>query len=199
MAVLSYDALALWLLGYPSQALKKCRRALTIARGGSHPYTLAFALGFASQLHQFRREEQLTREQAELAITLSTERGFPQFLGVGMILRGWALAKQRRVEEGIAHMCQGLNTYRATGAELFLTYFLALLAGDYGKVGQTEKGLVVLAEALALMQKNGDCFWEAELYRLKGELLLMQGGAEAEVEECFRRPSTWPAIRVRNR
>src|SRR5215831_1851131 len=83
-------------------------------------------------------------------------------------------------------MQQGLTAYRATGAELFWPFWLAMLAEVYGEVGQTEAGLTVLAEALAVVDKTGERFWEAELYRLKGELLLSQASHIGEVEACFR-------------
>ena len=108
--------MTLWPLGYPDQALKRSQEALTLARELAHPYSLAYALGFAARLHQFRREGQQTHEQAEAAITLSTEQGFPLWLAVGTILRGWALAEQGQEEEGIAQIRQGLAGLRATGA-----------------------------------------------------------------------------------
>jgi predicted ATPase len=88
--------------------------------------------------------------------------------------RGWALAEQGQGKEGIAQIRQGLTAYRATGAEMARPYFLALLAEAYGKVGQTDEGLSLLAEALALVDKNGERYYEAELYRLYGELSLQK-------------------------
>ena len=120
-------------------------------------------------------------------------------------MRGWALAEQGQGEEGIAQLRQGLAAGRAAGAELQRSYFLALLVEAYGKVGQTEEGLTVLAEALAVVDKNEERYWEAELYRLKGELVLQSGvrrpksptpntqhpapstQAEAEAEACFHK------------
>ncbi len=93
---------------------------------------------------------------------------------MGTILQGWALAEQGQGEEGITQMRQGLAAYQATGAEIARPYFLALLAEAYGKVGQVEEGLSVLAEALALVDKTGERFYEAELYRLTGELTLQK-------------------------
>jgi predicted ATPase len=85
-------------------------------------------------------------------------------------------------------MHQGLAAYRATGAELFRTYWLALLAEAYGTAGQVQEGLQVLDEALALVDQSGERYWEAELYRRKGELLLQSGdrGAEPGAEVCFQ-------------
>jgi predicted ATPase len=93
----------------------------------------------------------------------------------GTILRGWVLTTQGQAEEGIAHIQQGLIAYRATGAALFWPFWLAMLAGAYGQVGQADEGLHTLDEALAQVDKTGERFWEAELHRLQGELLLIQG------------------------
>jgi predicted ATPase len=135
-------------------------------------------------LHHHRREEHGTKEQAEAAIALSTEHGFAQRMAMGTMLRGWALAEQRQGEEGIAQLRQGLTAYRSTGAELMRPYFLALLTEAYGKIGQVEEGLGALAEALALAHKNRERWYEAELYRLKGKLLLAQEGFRLQAEGC---------------
>jgi hypothetical protein len=99
---------------------------------------------------------------------------------------GWALAEQGQGEEGIAQMRQGLAAYQATGAEWSRMYFLVLLAEAYGKAGQPEEGFTVLAEALATVDKTGERFWEADLYRLKGQLTLQKfqvSGSKFQVEE----------------
>ncbi len=83
---------------------------------------------------------------------------------------------QGQVEEGISQIRQGLATYQAVGAEILHSYHLALLAEAYGKAGQAEDGLAALAEALTVVDKSGERFYEAELYRIKGELLLAQEG-----------------------
>ncbi len=184
--------LALWSLGYPDQALRRSHEALTLAQELSHPFSLAIALCFAAELHQYRREGRATQERAEAAITLCTEQGFALWLATGTILRGWALAEQRQGEEGIAQIRQGLVAYRAMGSELARPQFLALLAEAYGKASQPEEGLSVLAEALAVVNKTGERFCEAELYRLKGQLTL-QSQVEShkskveEAEACFHK------------
>ena len=168
----SFAALALWVLGYPDQALKRTQEALNLARELAHPYSLAFALGFAARLHQLRREGQLTREQAEATITLCTDQGIPFFLALGTVLRGWALAEQGQTEEGITQIRQGLAGWQATGAEVSTPLYLALLAETYGRGGQPNEGLAAVERGLAIADKNEERFYEAELYRLKGELLL---------------------------
>src|SRR5713101_3882898 len=102
-------------------------------------------------------------------IALSREQEFALTLAWGTIYRGWALAEQGQVEEGIAQIRQGLTAYQATGAEVARPHFLALLAEACGKLGQTEEGLSALAEALGIVLKNGEHEYEAEMYRLKGE------------------------------
>jgi len=158
---LSYVSWTLWGLGYSDQALKRSQEAVALAEGLAHPFSLAYALGCAALFHLLRREVPLARERAEAVMTLSTERGFPYWLASGTRVRGWALAEQGQVQEGIAQMRQSSSPY-----------LLALLAEAYGKAGQAEEGLNVLAEALARMEKTGESVYEAELYRLKGTLTL---------------------------
>jgi predicted ATPase len=165
-------------------------------------------LEFAAQVRQFRREGPLTQERAEAQIALSREQGFPFRVASGTVLKGWALSEQGYGEEGIAQLRQGIAGVRATGAEVATPHWLALLAEAYGRDGQNEEGLKIVGEALAIVDKNAERYYEAELYRLKGELLLAQSrrvgnahqpvsnaGAvpvgcahptgEGEAEECF--------------
>jgi predicted ATPase len=168
-----WGAFALWHLGYPDQALKRTHEAITLARELSHPYSLATALGRAAMLlHRLRQERQATQAQAEETISLATEHGFPFFSVQGSILRGWTLAEQGQTAAGIAQIHQGLAAFRDMGIESTRSYNLALLAEACGKAEQVEEGLSTLAEALAAVDKNGERFYEAELYRLKGQLTL---------------------------
>jgi TOMM system kinase/cyclase fusion protein len=194
VACRAYAALTLWWLGYPDQALHRSHEALALAQEVAHPLSLAMALGFAAWLHQFRREGRLAQERAEAAIALATEQGFTVYVAAGTIFRGWALAEQSgepeagqgQREEGIAQMRQGLAVWQATGAKVFRPYGLALLAEASAHVGQIEEGLTLLVEALAVAHDTGERRWEAELHRLKGELLLMRAAAhDAEAEACF--------------
>ena len=180
MACRAYGAANLWWLGYPEQALQWSHEALRLARELAHPFSLGFALFLTSWVPQFRREGSLTHERAEAAIALAAEHGFAVFGAGGTIFRGWALAArssergpgQAPREEGIAQIQQGLAAWRATGAEALRPYYLALLAEACGKGRQVAEGLHLLAEALAVADDTGECRWDAELYRLKGELLL---------------------------
>jgi len=179
---LSYVSWPLWLLGYPDQALTRSRAAITLAQDLSHPISLAAALSYAAWLHYARQEGTAVQECAEAAIALAIERSFPQYLALATMLRGWALAVQGQGKEGITQIRQGLTTWRGTGIEASRTFTLALLAEAYGKGGEAGEGLRVLAEAFALMEKNGERFWEAELHRLQGALLMVQEGTKQRTE-----------------
>jgi predicted ATPase len=181
-------AWALWYLGYPDQGLARNDETVTLAQQSAHPFRVSFALSLAAGFHQLRREVRDTQEHAEAAIHLATEQGFPHWIAHGAILCGWALTQQGQAQEGIEQIHLGLTTYRATGAELSRPYFLALLAEAYGTMGQPEAGLAVLTEALALVDTTGARWCEPELYRLKGELLLLQQSSNnsTEAATCFQ-------------
>jgi predicted ATPase len=186
VACRSYAAYALWLLGYPDQALQRSQEALILAQELAHPFSLAYALNWAAWLHQLRREGQAVQERAEAAIALSHSQEFALWLAGGTILQGWALAEQGQGGEGIAQMRQGVAAWRATGAEFMRPYFGALLAEAYKKAGQAEAGLTLLAKALVVVERTGERFYEAELHRLKGELLLARSAEhDTGAETCF--------------
>ena len=187
---LVYIAQALWMRGYPAQALQKITTALTMARGLQHPYSLAVALGWAAWLHQHRREWWLVLERAEAVVDLATTHGFALWEAQGTILRGWALAMQGQGATGIAQIRQGLTALEDTGTMLMRPYFLALLAEAYGKVGQVAAGRAALLEAQAVAQRSGEHFYESELHRLEGELRLADAAdvpPDAAAEACFHR------------
>jgi class 3 adenylate cyclase/predicted ATPase len=182
-----HAAWALWYLGYPDQGLARSQEALLLAQQSAHPFSLSFVLSYIAQFHQFRREVRFTQEHAEAAISLATDQGFPQWKGVGALQRGWSLTHQGQVRDGVEQLTQGLRAYRATGAELARPYYLALLAEAHSIIGQSEAGLAVLTEALTLVDKTEERWYEPELHRLKGELLLQQNSDnQAEAENCFQ-------------
>src|SRR5262249_21065717 len=153
-------------------------------------------LSITSTVHQFREEAATVREQTEATLTLSTEHGFAYRAAWATLLQGWALAAQGHREEGVVRMQEGIAAQRATGAEINHPYFLALQAEVYGKMGQPEEGLAVLAEASAMRQRTGEQWYETEMYRLRGELTLAQSsvqGLESSVQtpqSAFRNPQS---------
>jgi class 3 adenylate cyclase/DNA-binding winged helix-turn-helix (wHTH) protein/tetratricopeptide (TPR) repeat protein len=185
VACLSGAAWTLWTLGYADQALVRSQEALTRARQLAHAYSLGYALHFAAMLHKWRREPQRVQEYSEAAIEFSRELGFPRWLGGGLIRHGWALAMQGSefAEEGIRQLRQGLAIQTGAG-ELGLPNIFSMLAEAYGNAGRVDKGLCMLAQALEVAHHNTEHHYEAELYRLKGELLLRQGTIDPHMHEA---------------
>ncbi len=178
---------SLWLLGYLDQAVASSQAALALAQQLAHPFSLAFALFWAAMLHHLRREAPLTQAHGEAAMAIATEQEFPQQLAQVTPLRGWALTVSGHGQEGLAQTRQGLAACRALGAVQFQPYYLALLAETSAQVGQTTEGLEALTEALAMLPKSRARWWEAELYRLKGELLWQHSVVPPrEAEACFQ-------------
>ena len=159
--------------------------------GLSHPFSLCFALVFASIIHLFRREVPQAQEYAEEVKALATEHEFPHWRQYGEMLHGWASAQRGHTEEGIAEIQQGLDGQRAIETELGRTMYLSYLVESYEKAGRPEEGLHALAEALDAVEKRGERYCEADLYRLKGELTLqskvegLKSKVEEEAEACF--------------
>jgi predicted ATPase len=183
----SWAALTLWSLGYPDQALRRSRATLTLAQELVHPFSLAYALCFAGMLCQLSRDVQAAQAQATAAMALCTAQGFALYLARGTILQGWAMAEQGQGVAGLGKMRQSLGAYQATGAAVFRPYYLGFLAQAYGQVGQAGEGLTLLGEALGAVHQTGERFCEAELYRLKGALLLAHSAENhGKAEACFQ-------------
>jgi predicted ATPase len=183
-----YVAIILWLLGSPEQALARLHDALALPPELSHPFSLAVARCLAAMVSQFRRDGPAVHEQAEAAIALTTEQGFPQWASLAMSLRGWALVMQGQGEAGMAQIRQGIADWRGTGAALFVPYLCTLLADVSAHLDHTEDGLRALVEAHTLVEQHEERWWEAEVSRLRGVLLLRQTvPPQAEAETWLRR------------
>ena len=171
---LSTLASILWFLGYPDQALQKIHETLALAEQLGDPLGKALALGQAAVLHQRRREAQLAREYADALFTLAQEHGFPPRSATALIYRGWAMAEQGAHSDGLAELQAGLEAIEKTGAELARPYYLGLLAEAYGRAQQYREGTRTIEQALVIARKNNDRCYEAELWRIKGDLALQQ-------------------------
>jgi len=211
VAVRCFAAWALWFLGEPERALDRISEALALARELSEPHGMVPALVFAAILHQLCRNPQMARGYAEAAIRVSSEHGLVLYESIAKITHAWSLLDQELTEEAIEQMRNGLAAYHATGAEILRPHFVAVLGHALSRRGNFEEGLKLLDEALEAAQRTGEKSCEAELYRLKGEVLLMQTKNEgasqadlagqiptadkslvvAEVEGCFNQ-----AIRI---
>jgi predicted ATPase len=182
-------ALALWAQGYPDRALTRCHEAHALGQEVAHAHSLAFALVVTAWLHLLRREAPAALEWAEAGLTFAREQGLPHLVAESTIIRGWALGMQGQSAAGMALISQGLEAYRATGAEMGRPWFLSILAQTCGNAERAEEGLTLLTAGLELAAKTGERWWEAELYRLQGELLRRATGngqrADTTPEACF--------------
>jgi predicted ATPase len=178
---------ALWLIGYPDQALASIRAALALSQQLAHPLSLCMALRWASVLHYLRREAPLTQARAEAAILIATDHGFLEQVSLVTPLRDWALAAISQGEGRRGRIPQNLAASQATEATRDRSDCLVLLAETFAQRGQIAKGLEALAEGLATVVKSRIRWWEAELYRVRGELLLRRTVAQPKAAElCFQ-------------
>ncbi len=183
-----FQALAFWALGYPDQALESVYDAISLAENLSHPLSLALALTFAAIVHQLRRESEAVQGRADACITLCTDQGFPFFLALGKIMQGWALA-QKGEADGIKQMFEGLSAYRATGADSFRPYHLSLIAEGHSALGHPDEALHAIWEALDWIEHADERFYEPEVYRLKGTLVLQSEKTSGESRLGLQTPS----------
>jgi adenylate cyclase len=185
---LSFLSLILASQGYLDQARETSRRAVAWSEELSHPYSKTFTLFFAAWLHTMLQEPSRAGARADATVALATEHGFAIFAACGAVPQGWARATHDRAPEGLAQLVRGLEAYRATGAEFLRPHQLALLAEVYQHQGRHEEGLITLADALSLVEKTDERWWEAELYRLKGESLWRQADPDSvNAEHCFQK------------
>jgi serine/threonine protein kinase/tetratricopeptide (TPR) repeat protein len=182
---MAFDNMDLWHLGFPDQALERSRAALSWARDKPLPFTLTTCLQIAGFLHRFRREDAEVRRHAEEMLALSEEHGLFQVRDANVLL-GLALAADQDGAAGIEHLKRSLEAYRATGFRVFLTFYLGELAAACLRLGRLDESRAVLDEAIALVHVGSEGFWEPELNRLDGELLLVSGRPE-EAERAFRK------------
>lgn len=189
VAALAFLAFLAWLEGRPESALSCSRESLALARRIGHPSVLTLALMFSAELHRLRREAALTHELAAEAAAMAREHGLPLFGAVSGLLCGWARAEQGEIEVGTAELHRSLDAYRAIGADSGMPQYLAMVAEAEARAGRFEAALDRIREAFALIDRTDERWWEADLHRLRGELLRSSGAgkADAEAEACFRR------------
>ncbi len=190
--ILGNLALTLTISGYPDQGADRVAQAVTLAREMRLPFSLAIALHLSSVIHSGRGEGEAALRYADEVTELATEHGFQLLRGYGICWRGVALIVNGNPEQGITHLRNGLALVRSTGSETAQTYWLTMMAAGYQLLGRAEEGLTVVAEALAAIEKTGERIAEAEVYRLKAELLLMtedefpSSAREHEAEQLLR-------------
>jgi hypothetical protein len=184
----SFRALPLQLLGWPDEALKSAEQGLRTARDSRHLFSLSGVLiAQGSIFRHYRREPEIALAEAEEGIALSQQNGFSVWLNCGQFAHGWALAELGQPIQGIAEMEAAVAGFRHRAGQPFQQYRVALLAQAYARAGRTDQALTMLNEALAQIERSGERVDQAEILRLKGEVLLMHDSSAAgAAEHCFR-------------
>jgi adenylate cyclase len=190
---LGVDAWRLWLQGCPAQAATRDRETRELAKHLDSPYGRAFAWAWSLASLQFRGEtEQLERRAGDLH-RHCTEHGFPTWTAWATFFEGWVVGARANEAEGIALMEKGLDGWKGAGIRVVEPYLLALLSETCLRAGRIEAAGERLAEARDRVEKTGEGWWEAELHRLQGEVLLVaaeDGGRDGDssdrAEACFR-------------
>jgi class 3 adenylate cyclase/predicted ATPase len=187
VSCLSYQGMVLWHLGCPDAGERTAHAGVELARRVGHPFSLSFALDMAAALEQFRRRPERALALAEDAIAVSTEHGFPLWLAFAQMERGWALVHRDRGAAAPADLHAAFAAWRATGAGLTRPYLLGLIAEVYAELDEPESGLPLIADALDRVAVSGEHFWEPELHRLRGRMLIASGGVgDDEIESSLR-------------
>jgi predicted ATPase len=182
----SFMAWALLYLGHLNRALAEVEQALTEARELVHRHSLAFGLHVNCLFHQIHSNRALVEERSSTLVTLAAERGLPHLHATGTFFHGWARAASGKHDEGIAEMHLGLAAKQAGGAEIMVPYHLGVLGAAYASAGRSVEALPLLKDAFDRVEKTGERWFEAELYRCKGEVVLCLSEADrAEAERCF--------------
>jgi adenylate cyclase len=184
-----FAALALFPLGYRDQSAERLVAGLAMARQLGHPQTLVVAEHVAAQIHQMRGEPTRVYEFAKEAVDLSDEYGLELWRAYGIIELGWAEAELGNAQAGIEQMQRGLELHESMGSKLRSPYFLGLLADQLAKAGRIEDGLATVIKGIMLAEQTGERYSLAELYRMKGELL-MQAFAESRNRDRRKANST---------
>jgi predicted ATPase len=188
MACHAWLGLALWQGGFPAEALRHAEEAIAAGRAVAHPLSEVYSLPVAAMLHQWRGEATLCLERSEAALALATEQMLPFFAAIAMVLAGWALVKEGQTEKGVSRLHAGLQAYRTPGGKVHGPHWLALLAEACLAAGRIEDGLSAVREALAETEETEARYYEAELNRLEGELLLAsETPDESRAEALFRK------------
>jgi predicted ATPase len=173
-------------LGHPDRALAVSEEAVALAKRVDHPLSLALALFFAGICHVQRGELDRTRERSEEVVVLAEQVGLPFYLGLGRAFRGGAQVRSGEGEAGIAEMRQAIIELAGIGSGIGASQILFWLADSLRIVGRHDEALGTLGLGVARAEQQGEHFYDAELHRLRAEILLdTDGNAAPEAEALF--------------
>jgi class 3 adenylate cyclase/tetratricopeptide (TPR) repeat protein len=184
-------ALNNWVLGYPTEAVQVMEKTLAHANELDNPNSIGISLLFLAQLHQLRREPHPATTRAEEALAVAAEHGLPALELWCLLPRGWAAAYQGDVDAGIADIRDAMDRRQRMGMGAVWPWYLALIAEAQGMAGRIDDGLSSLEEALGWVERNDERLYEAEVHRIRGELLLKQDTPDLpQAESCFQQALT---------
>jgi class 3 adenylate cyclase/predicted ATPase len=182
----AYLALTCVLLGDVHAGLAHGRDAVAHAEDLQHPHSVCYVLPFLAGAHIFCGEAQAAYPLAERTVALATEFNFPLWLGGGRMLRGWARLDLGDVERGLDEIYQSIAALEATGAFTWVEFARYLLSEALAKAGQTQEALDLIDTSLDRVRGTGGRWYEAELHRLRGDVLLSSGVSVGDVDACYR-------------
>ena len=183
---LSRLAHLLWFVGYSHQAQQKCEEALILARKLAHPFSLGYALNYAILICNDRRDHMMAQIFLDEALALSRRQESPYWLNISLLLQWCLQVEPREIEAETVHIRADMRMYESMHQDVYRPYLLALLAQAQVRAGNVEQGLATLDEALATTKHHGDHWYDAELHRLKGDLLDKLEMVPSIVEACFQ-------------
>jgi predicted ATPase len=188
VSALSHLNWVLWLLGYPDQASRRQGEALALAHRVGHKNTLGFALMYSAMAGAYGRNTGLAAEHSAALLELAREQKFDLWAAGATVVKGWTIARRGQGAVGVAEIERGLAEWTTSGAEWMRPFFLSLLAEACALSGNVRRGLGALDEALAAVGRTGQCWPEAELHRLRGQLLanLQHVGGPDEASAAFQ-------------
>jgi len=171
----AYAAHVLWFLGYPDQARMRSDGAISYAHALGHANSLALALCFGAALRDLCGDAAGTRALADEAVAFASDQHLRFWLGFGAIYQGAAMVAGGDGEQGIAQMLNGVLRHQSVGTKLGAALCLAMLGAAHLAVGRADDGLDILRQGEALLGDYEDRYFDPELLRVRGELMLAAG------------------------
>ena len=184
MACFLFDCLANWLLGYPDVAIQRSEEMLALAQKLSHPFSLAYAFNCKAWFALYSKQVTKALQAADALMAVAVENEFPFFIMLSNLIRAWVAIQLDQPEQAINQIEETLKMWKSVGAVLARHCHLTFLAQGYAKAGKPTVALEILAKCVDEIERTKECFWESEVYRLKGEFLLDLNKVE-EAEENY--------------
>jgi DNA-binding winged helix-turn-helix (wHTH) protein len=189
-----HAALTSWFMGYPERAEREMNRCVELAREHYGPFMQIWCICYMGWLNVCIGNRNKVRECGLLANRLSRENGIEYWIAQSSIQMAWVDGIEGDYESGIRRIKENISAHHQTGAQLVRGCFLSRLADVQNASGRTDDALVTIDEAILVSQRTGEEWWLAEMYRMRGDILVasadrVEGGAEellTAAEENYR-------------